>query len=391
MKKIIKSKKLENLEVLTDTGFVKIEQIHTTVKFEIWKINIQKLNSNKVELKCADNHIVFDENMNEIFVKNLVIGSKIFTDEGLGCVLDIIKTNEFEEMYDLELGDNSNHRYYTNDILSHNTSSARVLSKEYPTKYINISSNRGIEVVRDTIEKFASTKSIEVGKSDEIKVVILDEMDGGTDTLFKALRATMEKFSNTTRFIGTCNYLNKIPEPIQSRFSVINFNPQNKKEEEELLNKYIKRVKIVTTKLGISWQSEDLIKDFVLRNFPDLRKIFSIIQDIKNSNIEVITSEEITKKQYQFLDLYNAIISKTNPQDLYKLIISNFSGKSPDIFSDLAREFPQWMFDNYPNKESKLPLLIHSIADWDYKRSFHIDENLGLLACAFECNKIINS
>ena len=272
------------------------------------------------------------------------------------------------------------------------TTLAKILASNYPTKYLNISSDRGIDTVRDTIESFASVRSIPTGdKSDDIKVVILDEMDGGTDGLFKALRATMEKFSSTCRFIGTCNYLNKIPDPIQSRFSVVVFNPQNKAEEEELMQKYIKRIKQITDKLKIEWESEDLIQPFIARNFPDLRKIVSIIQDIRTSGNLKITSSSILKSQYRYLELYKTILKPIEPSKLYQLVIGSFSGKSADVFNDLTNEFPQWIFDNYPDKENKIPQIITTVAEWDYKRNFHIDENLAMLAALYDINNILLS
>lgn len=268
------------------------------------------------------------------------------------------------------------------------TSLAKILAKDYPTLYLNISSERGIDVVRERITEFASTKSFMSNSEKPWKIVILDEMDGGTDLLFKALRATMEKFSFNTRFIGTCNFLSKIPEPIQSRFSVIKFDPIDKKEEKELKNYYITRVKKVSEKLKLNWESEKLIETFVDKNFPDLRKIFSIIQDLKNSNMEVISEEHLIKTQYQFNDIYDLILGDIDPVSNYKKIME-YQGRSDDIFSALSKDFIEFVFENHKEYEMKVPELLYNIAEWDYKRKFLIDENLALLACIFQCQNII--
>lgn len=271
------------------------------------------------------------------------------------------------------------------------TSIAKVLAKGHDTLYINISSERGIDTVREKITEFCSTKSLMDNDSD-YKVVILDEMDGGTDLLFKALRATMEKFTDT-RFLATCNYINKIPEPIQSRFSLINFNPIDKKEEEELLELYTARVKKVCEKIKLNWESEELIEVFVKRNFPDLRKVFSVIQDLKTANDEeVITEDKILRAQYLFTEIYECILNKNNePRKNYELIMRNYQGKSDEIFGSLANEFPEWVFENHTKYETAVGGLINIIAEWDYKRKFLVDDNLGILACIFQCQNYLRT
>jgi len=129
LKKITKTTKVSDYEVLTDDGFVDIEALHETIPYEVYKL---KLSDGK-ELKCADNHIVFNEEMKEVFVKNLSIGDKVKVD--VNCVLSESEVVEltnlgYEEiMYDLELKEGSNRRYYTNGILSHNTLLAKFLAE----------------------------------------------------------------------------------------------------------------------------------------------------------------------------------------------------------------------------------------------------------------------
>jgi len=128
-KKIIETKKISDYEVLTDDGFVGIENLHTTTEYQVYEL---KTKSGKT-LKCADNHIVFDYNMNEVFVINLSVGDLIFSKNennelSLEEVEHVIDLGYKEEMYDLELDSDSNRRYFTNGILSHNTHLAKQLS-----------------------------------------------------------------------------------------------------------------------------------------------------------------------------------------------------------------------------------------------------------------------
>lgn len=141
LKKITKTTKISNYEVLTDDGFVDIDALHETIPYDVYELEL----ADGKKLKCADNHIVFDQNMNEIFVKDLVIGDKIFigefgfTDDNgffhetienpLSEVIQVSNLGYEEVMYDLELKEGSNRRYYTNGILSHNTYLAKLLAE----------------------------------------------------------------------------------------------------------------------------------------------------------------------------------------------------------------------------------------------------------------------
>ena len=124
LKKITKSFDLKDFSILTDTGFEKIEKLHETIPYDVYHL---KLSDGK-ELKCADNHIIFDKYMNEVFVKDLKIGDKICVNNNNNNdkleeseVLELTNLGYKETMYDFQLSDDTNHRYYTNGILSHNT------------------------------------------------------------------------------------------------------------------------------------------------------------------------------------------------------------------------------------------------------------------------------
>lgn len=102
-------------EVLSDSGWVDIHSVSRTIPYQKWRIITE---TNKV-LECADTHIVFDKNMNEIFVNELSIGDEIVTSNGIEKIIDIESDMGEEEMYDLSVG--GDNRYYTSGILSHNS------------------------------------------------------------------------------------------------------------------------------------------------------------------------------------------------------------------------------------------------------------------------------
>ena len=124
-KKFISSWNIEDYEIETDTGWSDIIALHKTIPYEIYII---KTSLGK-ELKCADNHILFNKNHEEVFVKDLNTNDIIITCDGIETITYIKNTNIEDNMYDFELSENSNHRYFTNGILSHNTLIAKTIAK----------------------------------------------------------------------------------------------------------------------------------------------------------------------------------------------------------------------------------------------------------------------
>lgn len=115
-RKFIESTNVEDYEIWTDSGWEDIKSSHKTVEYEEWKLVTEE----GEELHAADDHIVFLESGEQIFVKNLRIGDKIITERGLSTVKEIGATGRSLNMFDLQV-DSEEHRYYTNGILSHNT------------------------------------------------------------------------------------------------------------------------------------------------------------------------------------------------------------------------------------------------------------------------------
>lgn len=128
------------------------------------------------------------------------------------------------------------------------SSLTRILSKGYEVLEINASLENGIDTIRDKVIAFASQSSLFDGE-EKLKVVVLEECDGLSLEAWKALRATIEKYHKTVRFIANCNYIDKVPEPIQSRFNVIIIDPLTKEEEDYLFKGYLERIKYILTNL----------------------------------------------------------------------------------------------------------------------------------------------
>lgn len=139
-RKFIETIDINDYEVLTDNGWADIASISKTVPYQVWEVKTETHS-----LKCADNHIVFDEDMNEVFVKDLHVGQKIATDAGFEKVIDVQKHDEVDNMYDIEV-DDENHRYYTDGILSHNSTMYCIyslwLTTFFPEKKVMILANK---------------------------------------------------------------------------------------------------------------------------------------------------------------------------------------------------------------------------------------------------------
>jgi len=270
------------------------------------------------------------------------------------------------------------------------TSTAKALVNQFelPYLYINASTDTSVEVIRTRIIDFCSTISI-MDKPGMFKVVILDEVDGVSDQFFKALRATMETFASNSRFIATCNYINKIPDPILSRFEVINFD-FDKEEESELTKKYIKRVYEICGKEGMTIDKAALV-EFVRRNFPDLRSTLNKLQGYKTQGNIDITVEDVKKFNSVYKDIFELIFKETDPAKNYQYMVSNYANKVDEVLQTLGEEFVEYIQQEKSQYVKNIPQIIITVAKHQAQRVHVIDPVITMLSCIYEIQTIINS
>lgn len=271
------------------------------------------------------------------------------------------------------------------------TSLGYILSNPYTTLYINASSERGIDVIREKIGRFCSTISLEGGR-EKLKCVFLDEMDGATEEFFKALRAVMEKYAGVARFIATANFIQKIPEPIQSRFNCISFDPINNEEEQYLIEEYKKRISLIMNapKVAITHTPEILDK-FVRNDFPDMRKLMNKLQSFYLQGVHEL-NEKNFNINYDFEDLYKLCLQKPDkPYENYKIIVGEYSSKIDETLSALGQDLIEYIKSNAPQKIEKIPLIIIAVAEHQAQRTMVIDPLITLLSCIMKIQIIINS
>jgi len=270
------------------------------------------------------------------------------------------------------------------------TSTAKAIVNQFnlPYLYINASTDTSVEVIRTRIIDFCSTISI-IDKPGDFKVVILDEVDGVSDQFFKALRATMEQFASNSRFIATCNYINKLPDPILSRFEVINFD-FDKEEENELTKKYIKRVYHICKEEGLTIEKEALV-EFVRRNFPDLRTTLNKLQGFKTQGTLNINVNDVKKFNSVYRDVFELIFNETDPVKNYKLLVSNYANRVDDILATLGEEFIEYIQQERQQSVRHIPQIIIAVAQHQAQRNQVIDPVITMLSCVYSLQTIIKS
>ena len=269
------------------------------------------------------------------------------------------------------------------------TSAAKALVKHFnhPYLYINASTDTSVDVVRNRITDFCANRSI-MDEPGKLKVIILDEIDGVSDQFFKALRATMDQFASNARFVATCNYINKVPDPIQSRFEMIDFD-FTKEEESEIMKGYIIRILQICKEENLAIDKHAAV-ELVKRKFPDLRTMLNQLQGFKSQGIDIITVEDIKKFSSMYKDVYDLIIDNTDPVKNYQYMLSNYSNKVDDVLSSLGAEFIQYIQQERPSYISFIPQVVVTVSKYQSQRQLVIDPAISMLACIYELQSILN-
>jgi len=226
--------------------------------------------------------------------------------------------------------------------------------------YINASDERGIETIRDKVSSFASVASFK-----PLKVVILDEADFLTIQAQASLRNIIETFSRTTRFILTCNYVERIIDPLQSRCQVLKVVPPTKKITALHLLKILDQENIRHT-------DEDIIS-IVNQFYPDLRKCINAIQ------ANTVNSQLKLDKSVLFSSNYvNKVISelgKDKPN--FKNIRQIIADANTDDYEELFKELFDSASEYLPGKEGTVASLVN---DHQYKANFRIDKEINTMS-----------
>lgn len=267
------------------------------------------------------------------------------------------------------------------------TTLTRILSKGYDTLTINCSEERGIDTIREKIIGFSSSISLMGGK-EKIKVIVLEECDGMTSDAFDSLRAVIEKYADSVRFIGNCNNINKIPAPIQSRFNVIRVAPINQEEEQWLFDAYIQYVGLVLNQINCAY-TDETIREFIKIHFPDMRSIINAIQSLYLQGAKELNKDALVKS-FECSELLEQIVLQMDPIENYKMVVSNYANKVDETLESISKNFVEFIKVNYPNYSSKIPMCVIAIAEHLNMLPNCIDKVIVLLSCVYKLQIILH-
>ena len=226
--------------------------------------------------------------------------------------------------------------------------------------YINASDERGIDTIRDKIIPFASSMSF-----NDVKIVILDEADYITPQAQATLRNTIESCSKTTRFILTCNYLERIISPLQSRCQTFEIIPPSKTE-------VIEHVSDITAKEAMLEVSVNDVQKVVSTHYPDIRKIINTIQGSIVDGVIKIDDTSLKNTQLGGL-IVDALIRKAKLSEIRQIIADSGSREFDDLF--------KYIYDKsntlFGDKEGEAILII---AKYQYEYTFVLEKEICIAA-----------
>jgi len=253
------------------------------------------------------------------------------------------------------------------------TTVAKALCKQLNLDYIviNGSEEGNIDTLRGKIKQFASTVSLEGGK----KVIILDEADYlNPQSTQPALRGFIEQFSDNCRFILTCNFKNRIIEPLHSRCGVYEFNT-TKKQMAALAGQFMTRLEQILDAEHITY-NKGTLAEVIMKYLPDWRRVinecqrFSINGKLDDSIINTADHNQ-----------YNELLKHLKDKDFKKMrswVVNNIDVDASAIFRGIYDR----MIDSV--KPTSIPQLVLILADYQYKNAFVADHELNIVACMTE-------
>jgi len=255
------------------------------------------------------------------------------------------------------------------------TTVAKALCHELNLDYIliNSSEDSGIDVLRNRIRQFAS--SISLSGSDSHKVVILDEADYlNTQSTQPALRAFIEEFSTNCRFIFTCNYRNKIIDPLQSRCAVVEFNT-TKKHLAGLAAQFHKRLSKILKEKEVKYD-ERILAELIMLHAPDWRRVLNEVQ--RYSINGELSAAALVGTSVGQIDALVGFLREKNFKSMRGWVAQNPDLDSSVIFRKLYDGANQYL------EPHSIPQLVLILADYQYKAAFAADKELNIVACLTE-------
>ena len=255
------------------------------------------------------------------------------------------------------------------------TTVAKALCNQLGVDYYVINGSdegRFLDTVRNNAKNFASTVSLT--SQSKHKVIIIDEADNTTSDVQLLLRASIEEFSGNCRFIFTCNYKNKIIEPLHSRCSVIEFSVKGK-EKVNIAGLFFKRLQEILDLEKIPYDAK-VLAEIINKHFPDWRRVLNECQRYSVGG-RIDSGILATFSDVAVNDLIKNLKEK-NFADVRKWVVANLDNDS----SVLLRRLYDSLYDTLvPNS---IPAAVLIIAKYQYQIAFVADQEINLLAALTE-------
>ena len=255
------------------------------------------------------------------------------------------------------------------------TTIAKALCNELGADFYVINGSdegRFLDTVRNQAKNFASTVSL-TGSSKH-KVIIVDEADNTTSDVQLLLRANIETFYNNCRFIFTCNYKNKIIEPLHSRCAVIDFTIKGK-QKTQLAGSFFKRLQNILDAEGVRYDQK-VLAELISKHFPDFRRVLNECQRYATGG-EIDAGILASFSDISVNDLIKHMKAK-NFTEVRKWVVSNLDN---DVLLILRRVYDACYDALVP---ASIPAAVLVIAKYQYQSAFCADQEINLLAALTE-------
>jgi DNA polymerase III delta prime subunit len=255
------------------------------------------------------------------------------------------------------------------------TTVAKALCNQLGADYYVINGSdegRFLDTVRNTAKNFASTVSL--SSTAKHKVIIIDEADNTTNDVQLLLRAFIEEFSGNCRFIFTCNFKNKILEPLHSRTTVVEFSIKGK-DRQGLAASFFKRIQEILDTEGVKYDNKVLV-ELINKHFPDWRRVLNECQRYSSSGT-IDSGVLATFSDVKVNDLVKRLKEKDFPE-VRKWVVNNLDNDTAVI---LRRIYDACYDSMVPNS---IPAAVLTLAKYQYQMAFVADQEINMLACLTE-------
>lgn len=274
------------------------------------------------------------------------------------------------------------------------TSIAKKIAEPFEYLYLNVSENGKIDTLRELLESFCVEIPIASNKDLSMKVIILDELDGGSTQFINALKGFMETYSKNVRFIATTNHIKKIESTdaaLLSRFECINFNCISVEEETQLKKKQEKRLIKICEHLNIAITDESAAA-IISTTFPDFRKLLQALQKTHRAGISELTLDIIKQKSTEFKFIFDMILDgKLKPEEVHAKLMGDYQTKVKDILESLDDDFQQYIIKNRKDMLAMIPHISIEVCHYQSILNNVIDPTTAMKACIYKLIQIANN